>query len=189
VAYSREAFDATFGMPSRDIIRCLWGDDVDDERVRQLDDRKEAAYRDLVRGMVPLTIGVREVLATLAEANLVLAVATSGPPENVDLVLDETGLRDCFRAVVHGFDVKHGKPAPDPYAEAARRAELSPGRCVVVEDAPVGIQSGLAAGMKVIGFEGTHPRAKLVEAGAHRVVGELKEITPGLVRDLLDGGV
>ena len=68
---------------------------------------------------------------------------------------------------------------------AAERAGLSPENCIVVEDAPVGLQSGMAAGMKVIGFVGTHSAERLHDAGATCVVEQLNEITPNLVSRLI----
>lgn len=181
---SDELFKQTFGRPSRDIVRIIWGDDVSDDQIAALDTEKEAAYRDLITGMVPLMIGCREVLRGLADAGYVLSVATSGPPENVRLVLTETHLGP-FEAVVTGFDIEHGKPAPDCFLLAAERCGLSPSDCVVVEDAPVGIEAAVAAGMPAIALAGTHPAETLAAAGAAHVVHELSAIQPELVARLL----
>ena len=178
-------FTDTFGRPSRDIIRTIWGPATTDAQIHEIDTEKERIYRDLVTGILPLTIGVRETLAELGGAGFVLAVATSGPPENLELVMREGRLGGYFAATVHGFDIKHGKPAPDCFLLAAERAGLLPGNCGVVEDAPVGIEAALAAGMQPIGLVGTHPAERLRTAGA-RVVERLAEITPALVCGLLD---
>lgn len=186
VDMSDREFAESFGRTSRDIIRSLWGDGLTDEEIDRIDAEKEALYRDLIAGMVPLTIGTRETLAGLRTAGLVLAVATSGPPENVELVLNEGRLQDYFAATATGFEVRQGKPAPDIFLLAAERAGLRSADAVVVEDAPVGIQAGRAAGMKTIGFVGTHPAERLHEAGADRVVERLNQITPALVDEMLD---
>lgn len=180
-----EQFHGTFGRPSRDIIRILWGRELSDDDVRAIDDQKEAIYRDLITGMVPLTIGARECLQGLLNAGVKLAVATSGPRENLELVLREGRLEPCFAATVAGFDVPNGKPAPDCFLLAAERVGLPPRRCVVVEDAPVGIQAATAAGMKSIALIGTHPEPTLIAAGAAGTVQRLTEITPELVRGML----
>jgi beta-phosphoglucomutase len=185
IEMSDAAFADTFGMPSRDIVRLIWGPHVAAEEIRRIDDEKETVYRGLIAGKVPLSGGAREVLAQLSNAGYVLAVGTSGPPENLELVLRETGFGRFFAATVNGFDVAHGKPAPDIFLKAAERAGLKPSSCVVVEDAPVGIGAGLAAGMKVIGYIGTHPADRLSEAGASAVVEHLTQITPTLVARLL----
>jgi len=180
-----ERFASTFGRPSRDIIRLLWGAQLDDRRVQAIDDEKEAAYRELVRGRLPLMPGCRETLARLRSAGLALAVATSGPPENLALVLDEGGLRPYIAASVHGFDVARGKPAPDCYRLAAERLEIDPRCCLVVEDAPVGVQAGTAAGMTVVGLAAPPGDRRLLDAGAVRTVGTLIEVEPALVDQLL----
>ncbi len=184
IEVSETRFKATFGQPSRDIVRLIWGE-VSDHDVRRHDAEKEAIYRDLVRGHVPLMPGARDLLARLRAAGLVLAVATSGPPENLELVLREGGLADYFAATVHAFDIQHGKPAPDCFLLAAERIGLPQASCIVVEDAPVGIRAGVAAGMKVIALAGTHPPELLVAAGAAQVVARLSAITPERVLELL----
>lgn len=185
VQISDGQFQATFGRTSREIISMLWGDQVDEAAAKRIDEEKEAFYRELVRGMVPLTIGVRETLRGLQAAEIPMAIATSGPRENVDLVLDEARLRPFFRAIVTGQDVPRGKPAPDVFLLAAERLACVPGACVVVEDAPVGIEAAHAAGMRVAALIGTHTATTLEGAGAERVVERLSEITPELVREML----
>lgn len=185
IEISDEEFARTFGQTSRDIIRKLWGTNVSDADVRRFDDEKEAAYREIIAGNVPLTPGAHEMLTALRDGGYGLAVATSGPRENVALVLEETGLGPFFAAVVSGFDISRGKPAPDCFLLAAERAGLSPANCAVVEDAPVGIQAALAADMSPIGFVGTHPAERLEQAGAALTVERLTEITPEVVGDLL----
>lgn len=169
-------FRETFGRPSRDIIRIIWGEQTTADDIRRIDEQKEAAYRELISGMVPLVIGARETLEALQRRGCMLAVATSGPPQNLELVLSETGIGRYFRATVHGFDVEHGKPAPDCFLLAAERLGLPPAECVVIEDAPVGIEAARAAGMRVLGLIGTHSEARLLKAGCDGVLARLAEI-------------
>lgn len=185
IDFTEELFQRTFGRPSRDIIRIVWGEHVSDEEIARIDAAKEACYRDLITGMVPLTIGTRETLHALAGSGFALAVATSGPPENVELVLRETRLADQFAAVVTGFDVERGKPAPDCFLLAAERCGVAPADCVVIEDAPVGIQAAKAGGMKVIGLAGTHAAERLQAEQPDRVVEKMYDLTPEVIRSVL----
>jgi len=178
-------FADTFGQTSRDIIRRFWGARIADDQIQRLDDEKERIYRESIRGAVPLMPGVIEMLSALRDAGYKMAVATSGPPENAELALNEGRLRKFFSAVITGFDIEKGKPAPDCFLLAAARAKLTPEKCVVVEDAPVGVQAALAAGMKAIGYIGTHPAAPLSEAGAALTLAKLTKITPDIIRGLL----
>lgn len=175
-------FAATFGRTSRDIIVELF-DERDDSRIRRLDDRKEALYRDLVGGKVPVMAGARELVAACRAAGFRLAVGSSGPPENVRLVCDEMGLTPLLSATVTGMDVTRGKPDPQVFLIAAERMELGSARCVVVEDAPSGIEAARAGGMASIGLVGTHAAEAL--SRADRVVGRLDEVTPSLIRALV----
>jgi sugar-phosphatase len=68
--------------------------------------------------------------------------------------------------LVTADDVTHGKPDPEPYLKGAELLKVNPAECVVVEDAPAGIQAAHAAGMKVITLPSTYPEAELYEADA-----------------------
>lgn len=181
IEVSQERFNNTFGRPSRDIIRIIWGQQTSDEQINRLDEQKERLYREIVSGDLPLMPGCRELLANLSRAGFLLGVATSGPRENLELVLREGQIADYFCATVNGFDIARGKPAPDCFLLAAERMGLPANRCVVVEDAPVGVQAAVAAGMKAIALAGTHPPEPLSEAGASAVVRRLDEITSQVV--------
>ncbi len=183
--FAADDFKKNFGQRSSDIIRAILGSDTSDDDVRRFDDEKEALYRELITGDVPLMPGCRELLATLKDAGFRLAVATSGPPENLELVLREAELAKYFAATVTGVDIQHGKPAPDCFLLAAERVGCQPAECVVIEDAPVGIRAGVAAEMPVVALAGTHPADTLVAAGATHVVHRLDEITPALIEGVL----
>ncbi len=70
--------------------------------------------------------------------------------------------------------VARGKPAPDPYLLGARRLGVDPADCIVIEDAPAGIEAGLAAGMTVLAVTTTHAAPEL--AAAHVVAGGLPDL-------------
>lgn len=180
---TEQQFGATFGRTSRDIIRILFGAHMCDGEVRRLDDRKEAIYRDLVRGRVPAMPGALDVVRSLYDAGFVLAVGSSGPPDNVDLIVRELRLDPWLAARVTGADVTRGKPDPEVFAIAAVRLHRPPERCLVVEDAPVGIEAARRAGCKVVALVGTHPAESL--AGADAVISRLDELTPALAHALL----
>jgi beta-phosphoglucomutase len=174
-------FAQTFGRTSRDIIALLFGVS-DPAQVRRLDDRKEALYRDLIRGAVPAAPGAVEALRRLHAAGFRLAVGSSGPPENVALVCQELGLDRFLSAKVTGADVQHGKPDPQVFLLAAERMGAEPRACVVVEDAPAGIEAARRAGMHSVALLGTHAATALAQAD--RVFESLDAITPELVVEL-----
>ena len=82
--------------------------------------------------------------------------------------------------LVTSDDVEHGKPHPEPYLKGAARIGVAPAECLVFEDAPAGIASAHAGGLKVIGIASTYQAAKLTQADA--VVDKL-----GRIRVTLNG--
>ncbi|MBI3748142.1 MAG: HAD family phosphatase [Chloroflexi bacterium] len=78
------------------------------------------------------------------------AIASSAHRDVIAAALRATGLARTIPIVVSSDEVAHGKPAPDVYLEAARRLEVEPLRCVVVEDSLNGVRAGVAAGMAVV---------------------------------------
>jgi sugar-phosphatase len=79
--------------------------------------------------------------------------------------------------LITGNDVRQGKPQPEPYLLAAARLGIPPAECVVVEDAPAGVQAGTQAGMYVIAIAFTYPRARLVSSGANVVIDGIQSMT------------
>jgi len=178
-------FAQTFGRTSREIIASFWGDDVDDARAREIDDRKEALYRDLVRVDFPSMAGAVQLIDALRAAGFLLGVGSSAPPANVELTLDCLGRRDAFAAIVTGRDVTRGKPDPQVFLLGAERLGVPPRRCVVIEDAPAGVRAAAAAGTVPVALLGTAPAETLAEAGAVRVVRTLDELSPELLARLI----
>jgi beta-phosphoglucomutase len=189
IALSYGLFAETFGRTNPDVIRMIWTDHagrtVAPERAAAIADAKERAYRDLVRQNVPLAPGIFGLLDGLAGAGFTLGIGSSAPRENVDLLLDASGLRPRFAAIVDGSMVARGKPAPDVFLQGAALAGLPPSRCAVVEDAPAGIEAARAAGMLAIGVATTHPAADLVAAGAHHVEPALADLSARTFLDRL----
>jgi HAD superfamily hydrolase (TIGR01509 family) len=107
-------------------------------------------------------------------------VASSSPPERIRLSLESTDLLRFFEPhLFSATEVANGKPAPDLFLLAAARMQANPANCLVVEDSPVGVAAGVAAGMTVIGFAGgSHAGsalpAHLKAAGARVVINDMR---------------
>lgn len=181
IALSHAQFLSFNGMTNPDICARLWPERATPEFVAEVAERKEAAYRRAVAADVPLAPGCADLLAALRACSLGLAVGTSGPKENVDLVLDRGGIRSFFAAVVHAGLVARGKPAPDIFLHAAAMLRVSPASCVVVEDAPSGVDAARRAGMRILGVATNHEPDELLAVGASIVLPDLAAITPAHV--------
>jgi beta-phosphoglucomutase len=187
IAYDEAGFAADFGRTSRDILRRTLGNDITDEQIREIDARKEAYFRDILRGSSAAMDGAVELIDSLTEDHFLLAVGSSGPPENVALLLEKLKRAERFAAVVTGADVTRGKPDPQVFQLAAERLGVPAASCVVVEDAVHGIEAARRAGMKSVALTGTTTADQL--ARADFVVDSLRQITPKALRELISGSI
>lgn len=173
-----------FGMKSAWIIEEIHRWSTEPAEVARLTERKEALYREIVAqsDIAPLP-GAAAWLERLHAAGVPCAVASSTHRLNIEAVLDRIGLKDAFREIISADDVEHGKPNPEVFAKAAERLGVAPDRCVVFEDAHVGIEAAHAAGMKVVAVATTHPPEEL--KAADLVVRRLDELTVEEVASLV----
>ncbi|MFQ5464235.1 MAG: HAD family hydrolase [Phycisphaerae bacterium] len=172
---TRAQFHATFGRQNRDIIPDLFGVSAPD-RVGALADRKEEIYRNLVRGRPPVVDGAVELIRGLAALDARLAIGSSAPRQNIDLILNEVGVHAAFEAIISGDDVARGKPDPQVFALACEALGLAPARCVVIEDAPAGVQAAITAGAVAVAVLIHHDEAAF--DGVALCVHKLAELTP-----------
>ena len=181
---THEQFVQSFGKRN-DLILTGWlGEDADPERMRRLSEEKESRFRALVRanGIEPLP-GVREWVARLHDEGWLHAIATSAPRANLEVLSGAMGMGRYFGAGVAAEDVTHGKPDPEVFLLAAARRGAEPGRSIVVEDAPTGIEAGRRAGMYTVGVSLLHT---LPEADVY--VGTLTELPASTFDRLLAMG-
>jgi beta-phosphoglucomutase family hydrolase len=164
-----------FGRKNEFIIPEILGWTTVEEEIRAHSLRKEALYRVVVqeRGQAALD-GAKTWLERLRDGGVPCAIGSSTHRANVELILDLTELRPFFHQIVTAEDVTAGKPNPQVFLKAAEKLGLSPARCVVFEDAHVGIEAARNAGMKVVGVATTHPPEELTEPD--RVVRRLDEL-------------
>jgi beta-phosphoglucomutase len=135
------------------------GQPCSDEEAGQLASTKRAIFRDIFEPtLVP---GIAPLLYDLRGRGYRLGLVTGSARSVVDESLAPTGLTELFEVIVTGDQVSRGKPDPEPYQTAADRLDLPPAQCLVVENAPLGIQSAQAAGMRCVGLETTLPADRL----------------------------
>lgn len=153
-----EGFVASFGQRNAGILRGYLGQDLSDSEVERICAVKETHFRHLVKTRgIRLLPGVHRWLAHLRGEGWRQAIASSAPRVNIEMVLEMLDLTRNFDALVSAEDVQRGKPDPQVFLVAAERVAAPPVRCIVVEDAPVGVESAHRAGIRVIGVRSTHP--------------------------------
>ena len=117
------------------------------------------------------------IFEALDQISIATCVASSGEIQKMRFTLGITGLLPRFEGRLFSVtQVERGKPAPDIYLFAAKTMGVSPVRCVVVEDSPVGAQAGLRAGMTVLGFAGHTSAQQLMDVGVQRTFAVMRDL-------------
>ncbi len=140
----------TAGMTAATIFREWLGPGLSDTDVTRLASEKESLYRSLYGPHVRCIAGAKEFLKDARGRGLGTALATAAPGENVEFILERTGLGALFDVLVTADDGFPGKPAPDIFLAAAARLDTPPWRAIVFEDAPNGVEGARRAGMGVV---------------------------------------
>ncbi|MFX1305673.1 MAG: HAD family hydrolase [Promethearchaeota archaeon] len=183
IEFTKEFFKSTFGQQSFPIIRKLVGPDADDKDVITWANLKEKYYREMVQEKLEPLPGVINLINELKENGFKLAVGSSGPKENVELLLTILKIKEFFDVIITATEVNNGKPAPDVFLIAAKSANVKPENCIVIEDAPVGIEAAKRANMLSIALTTTHNKKELLNADL--VVSDLSGINIDDIKNLL----
>ena len=159
-------------LTAQRLTEALLGQPCSVEEAQRLTATKQAIFREIfepkfVPGIVPL-------LHDLRGRGYRLGLVTGSARSVVDESLAPTGIADFFDVVVTGDQVSAGKPDPEPYRLAAERLRLPPSECLVVENAPLGIRSARAAGIRCVALETTLPAERL--PGAERVFADVRAL-------------
>ncbi len=123
--------------------------------------RKEELFRECARGNISLLPGIEDFLKEIQTAQIPHIIASSTPPENLQMFLSSTVLGNYFTLWISAEEVAHGKPAPDVFIAAANRLGFDPNQCIVLEDAPAGLRAAKEAGCFVVALETTHNKEEL----------------------------
>lgn len=160
VKLSYQEFLDTFGMTNEAIIQKFMPNLTAQER-KEIAAKKENLFREECRGKLDLLPGIEAFLKQLESEKIPKVIASSAPAENLRFFLANTPLSLYFSDFVSGEEVAKGKPAPDVFLKAAEHLKLPPVQCIVIEDAPVGLAAGKAAGSFLIALETTKPASQL----------------------------
>lgn len=175
---------AADGRRAAEVVTMLFGDHLSEGEVAQVAaEREEFFHEQLTTADIQPVPGAEAYLRALGQAGVPRVLATSATPDNVRHFLTRLGFGDLFEAIVTAADVSQGKPHPEVYLTAAQRVGTVATRCLVVEDAIAGVQSGKAAGARCLGLTTSLPADVLTAAGADWVVPDLTAVLPALQPD------
>jgi beta-phosphoglucomutase len=171
--FSAETFKPTIGLRNEEIVRDFLKLDRPPAEIEEIVRLKEERYRTLLLERGPALLpGAEHWITELTSNGWRHAIVTSAPRLNVEVVLQATHLEPLIQTIVCAEDVQRGKPDPQPFLLAASRLGVQPDQCVVVEDAPAGLEGACRAGMRTIGVLTTHPHLE-----ADVVVKTLEDLT------------
>jgi beta-phosphoglucomutase len=184
--FSHNNICSLFGQRNREILRSLTANQITDDEADRYAVRKEEIYRSLIAAGIEPVQGLREFLPALGQRGIGAAIATSGPPENVEAVLNSLNLRDCWKSIVTGVDVARSKPDPEIFLLAAERLGVSARECIVFEDSTAGIEAAARAGSPCIALSTTHSEEELKGCTARRIVPDFSPLlSSGYLEEVL----
>ena len=183
VSFTEEDFKRNFGQRNDTIIRNTLGENMSPSEIKVIAQEKEEDFRRIVGQNIRPLSGAIKLIRLLAEYGFKTAVASSAPIENIQLILGGLGISNYFQHFVSGGEVAEGKPSPQGFLLAARKLEVEPKSCIVIEDAMAGVTAAKRAGMCCLAVTNTHPRQSLI--GADLIIDSLEEVGVSSIEKLL----
>lgn len=175
---------ANCGLTDADIVRYVsekFGINADLDLFHA---RKQELYQEMIlSGNLKACDGATELLSKLEGEHIPFALASSGSVSKIRLNLTRVGLWDRFPIKISGEDMERGKPHPDIFLASAKRLNLEPDRCVVIEDSLNGIEAAHRAGMKCVAVIGAFSRERL--SGADFIIDSLSSLTVDKLKYLI----
>jgi beta-phosphoglucomutase len=172
------------------------GREVGDETTRVIIDQEHELHRSIIELEVPFAPGIMTFIKEAAR-KFQLGIVSMAELAEIEHVLGPVNLLQHFSVIVTAVPGLNHKPAPDCYRRglellnAKRRADrqlpLLPNECLVIEDAPPGVQAGRGAGMRTLGVTNTVAEPLLRAAGADVVTASLADWNTDAVKHVFDG--
>jgi len=181
--FTEEDFRRNFGQRNDTIIRNALGKEVSQDEINVIAKEKEESFRRRVRQNLKPLPGAINLIKSIAEHGFKVALASSAPIENIQLLITGLGINGYFQAIISGRDVTEGKPNPQVFLLAAQKLEVEPKNCIVIEDAVAGVSAAKKAGMHCLAITNTHPRTSLTEADL--IIDTLEEVSVNDLEGLL----
>jgi HAD superfamily hydrolase (TIGR01509 family) len=151
-------------------------ENIDEKLLLTLYQEKDEVYMELAKDKLKQFPGISQFINHCITNDICIAVASSGTLEKIKFSLNETGLTKYFDIIISADQVENGKPSPDIFLYSAKKLNLDPKHCLVIEDSLSGIIAGNKAGMFTVAISNTFPREKLKEANPNLIVERVMEL-------------
>jgi beta-phosphoglucomutase len=141
------------GMPTDELVQEIFkrnkvSKKLDNELLEKISERKKQIFKEIEN--TPLIEGVNDLIKELNECDCLKAIVTGAAKNEIEETIDKMiGLKN-FDVVISGEDVDQGKPHSTPFVKALQKMNIKPSECIVVENAPLGVEAANNAGIKCI---------------------------------------
>ena len=154
---------------------------IDERQIDGIIKKKSKIFEELTKTEGRTIEGVHEFLQMLEDNNVPMAICSGSLLVEIEVMLQESGLRHFFTEIVSAEQVKKGKPHPDGFLLSLKKLNkkchppIAAGECIVIEDSHWGLQAGKAAGMHTVAVTNSYDAEQL--SLAEKIVSHLNELT------------
>ena len=198
IALTEGEYYSCLGMDDRTFIDAAYkraDRELPADKALEITRAKTARWREMIADELPLFPNVANFVRKMAN-DFALGVVSMAKREEIEYVLAQANLRDCFSIIVSAEDVEVCKPDPQCYVKGFNALDsyrikrdhmpMVHTECLVIEDTPPGIEAGKRAGLKTLGVTNTVPAAELRAAGADAIAKNLDDWMPGSIHGVFD---
>ena len=179
---SFDTYKSFLGMKGIEIAKRYFPD-ISDDKAAGLQNKKEVYFIDCIeKEGLTATKGLVSFLDLIQKHNYHIALATAAIRDKAEAVLACLNLRSYFNVIVTSDDVSKGKPDPEMFLKAGTKLNAQPQECVVIEDAPNGVEAAKSGGMRCVAITTTHDNAELKEADL--IIDSFDHLKLGILRSL-----
>lgn len=141
------------GMPGPELIKEIFKRDNisnkdGDDLAEKISKRKKELFKQIQKSQA--IEGAKELIEDLRYCNCLKALVSGASKKEIEAILDENIGLKSFDVVIAGDDIEEGKPHPSPFQTALQRMNLKPSEAIVVENAPLGVEAAIRAGIEYI---------------------------------------
>jgi beta-phosphoglucomutase len=161
---------------------------LDSEQIRNLIKQKNQVFEELARSEATIFEGAQEFLQMLRDNGIPMAICSGAVLEEIELILEQSGLGHFFDIIVAGDQITKGKPDPEGFILALKRLNegrqkpINSNECVAIEDSHWGLEAAKAAGIHTVAITNTYDAEQL--SMAEKIVASLSELTIDDLRQL-----
>lgn len=186
IPYTDQEFeDHMYGKHNSYIMNYFFKREIPEAECKQLENEKEALFREIYRHHLKPITGFLEFLTSLKASGFKTGVATSAPRANLDLIMEGLGFQSQMESILTSENVESHKPNPEVYLKSAANLGVVPKNCVIFEDSYSGVSAAVNAGCHVIGVLSSHTQEQLPPC--EHYIHDYREVDVELVKKLLSG--